>query len=82
MRKGMGVFDAAASLLGILRSEFGEKRVELCETMRSMEDEATVCAGGPESEFLSWHNFGLGIKILIYQDDLRTPIAEDSDDFR
>lgn len=82
MRKGMGVFDAAASLLGILRAEFGDKRVELCETMRSAEDEAQICSGGPESAFLSWHNYGLGIKILIYQDDLRTPIAEDSDDFR
>lgn len=82
MRKGLGVFDAVASLLGILRAEFGERRVELCETMRSSEDEALVCSGGPESEFLSWHNYGLGVKILIYENDMKTPLSGTGEDFR
>ena len=82
LRTGIGVYDAAAMLLAVLKNEYGEGRVELCECMRSMEDEAMMCSGSAESEFLSWHNYGLAVKIMIYQDDMRTPIDQDGDDFR
>ena len=82
MREGIGIYDKVAFLLSILKHEFGEKRVELINTWRSSEDQKGICTGGPESEMLSWHNYGLAAKILIYQDDCTTPIVDMSDDMK
>lgn len=76
LRDGLGIHDKVAMLLSILRKEFGESRVQLVETWRSMDDQTKVCSGGPESYFLSWHNYGLAVKILILQDDGRSPIEK------
>lgn len=80
LRDGLGIHHAVAMLLTILKHEFGEQRVMLIETMRSKEDEALQCTGSGESEFLSWHNYGLAVKILILKEDLRNTIEQDSED--
>jgi len=81
MRDGIGIRDKVAMLLAILRNSFGNNRVTLVGTYRSAADQATVCAGGPESEFLSWHNYGLAAKILIYKADGKTPMEKGDPDF-
>lgn len=81
LRDGLGVHHAVAMLVAILKNEFGAHRVTLCETMRSKEDEAIQCTGSSESEFLSWHNYGLAAKILITKEDNNhETIEEGSDD--
>lgn len=82
MREGIGLYDKVAFLLSILKHEFGETRIELINTWRSLEDQKGICTGGPESEMLSWHNYGLAAKILIYQNDGTTPIVDMSDDMK
>lgn len=81
MRDGIGIRDKVAMLLAILRNSFGNNRVTLVGTYRSAADQAAVCAGGPESEFLSWHNYGLAAKILIYKADGKTPMDKGDTDF-
>ena len=76
LREGIGIHDKVAMLLSILRHEFGNNRVQLIETYRSMDDQAKICSGGPESEFLSWHNYGLAAKIIIMKNDGRTPMEK------
>lgn len=80
LRKGINIYPSVAYLLKILKDEFGKDRVELLETTRSVDDQRARCLGGSESAFLSWHNYGLAVKIMIYQDDLKTPIKDGSDD--
>ena len=80
LRPGVDIYNKVAMLISILKHEFGSERVELIDTYRSLEDQKTFSAGGPESVFLSWHNFGLAAKIVIYQTDLTTPIEDKSDD--
>lgn len=80
LRKGINIYPSVAYLLKILKDEFGKDRVELLETTRSVDDQRARCLGGSESAFLSWHNYGLAVKIMIYQDDLQTPIKDGSDD--
>lgn len=80
LRKGINIYPSVAYLLKILKDEFGQDRVELLETTRSVDDQRARCLGGSESAFLSWHNYGLAVKIMIYQDDLQTPIKDGSDD--
>ena len=82
MREGIGLYDKVAFLVSILKHEFGDKRVELINTWRSSEDQKGICTGGAESEMLSWHNYGLAAKILIYQNDCTTPIVDMSDDMK
>ena len=82
MREGIGVYDKLAFLVSVLEHEFGKNRVDLINTWRSGEDQKGICTGGPESEMLSWHNYGLAAKILIYQDDCTTPIVDKSDDMK
>ena len=82
LRDGIGLHDKVAFLVSILKHEFGPSRVELINTWRSMEDQAGICTGGPESSMLSWHNYGLAAKILIYQNDGITPIVDMSDDMK
>jgi hypothetical protein len=80
LRKGINIYPSVAYLLKILKDEFGDDRVELVETTRSVDDQRARCLGGSESAFLSWHNYGLAVKIMIYQDDFKTPIKDGSDD--
>lgn len=82
LRAGMGIYDAVSILLGILRNEYGAPCVELAETMRSKEDQALVSSGGGESTFLSWHNYGLAVKILINDPSTGFPIEDGSDDMK
>mgnify|MGYP003300066022 CR=1 FL=1 len=76
LREGIGIHDKVAMLLSILKHEFGGNRVQLIETYRSMDDQASMCSGGPESAFLSWHNYGLAAKILILKNDGKTPMEK------
>lgn len=77
-----GICEKAAMLLRILEDEFGKDRVQLIETTRSIDDQAKVCLGGPESAFLSWHNYGLAVKIMVYQPDLTTPAELYGDEYK
>ena len=77
LREGLGIHDKVAMLVSILSREFGSNRVRLVETYRSLDDQIPLCSGGPESYFLSWHNYGLAARILILQDDGKTPITKD-----
>jgi hypothetical protein len=80
LRKGINIYPCVAHLIKILKDEFGKEKVELVETTRSVDDQRARCLGGSESAFLSWHNYGLATKIMIYQDDKKTPIKDGSDD--
>lgn len=82
MREGFGLYDKVAFLMSILTHEFGSTRVELINTWRSADDQKGICTGGPESSMLSWHNYGMAAKILIYQADGTTPIEDKSDDMK
>ena len=82
VREGIGLHDKVAMLVSILKHEFGDSRVSLAETYRSMEDQQRMCSGGPESEFLSWHNYGLAAKILIMKNDGKTPMEKDDPDMK
>lgn len=82
MREGFGLYDKVAFLMSILTHEFGSGRVELINTWRSADDQKGICTGGPESSMLSWHNYGMAAKILIYQADGTTPIEDKSDDMK
>lgn len=82
MRDGLGIHEKVAMLLSILKHEFGDNRVQLTETRRSMEDQEKMCTGGPESAFLSWHNYGLAAQILILKADGRTPIEKTDDEMK
>ena len=77
LREGLGIHDKVAMLISILSREFGSNRVKLVETYRSLDDQIPLCSGGPESYFLSWHNYGLAARILILQADGKTPITKD-----
>ena len=80
MRGGIDVYNKVQFLLKILQDEFGESRVNLIETTRSSKDQDYLQLGGPASTFLSWHNFGLAVKIVITQEDYITPIVDGSAD--
>lgn len=82
LREGMGLHDKVAMLVKILQKEFGDSRVQLVETYRSLEDQKPISTGGPESYFLSWHNYGLAAKILVLQEDGRTPIEKDGPEMK
>lgn len=82
MREGFGLYDKVAFLMSILTHEFGAGRVDLINTWRSDEDQKGICTGGPESSMLSWHNYGMAAKILIYKADRITPIEDKSDDMK
>ena len=82
MREGIGLYDKVAFLMSILIHEFGSGRVELINTWRSAADQKGICTGGPESSMLSWHNYGMAAKILIYKADGTTPIEDKSDDMK
>lgn len=81
MRASMGIYDAVAILMGILRNTYGASMVELVETMRSKDDQELMSSGGGESTFLSWHNYGLAVKILINDKSTGLPIEDGSPEF-
>jgi len=81
MRASMGIYDAVAILMGILRNTYGASMVELVETMRSKDDQELMSSGGGESTFLSWHNYGLAVKILISGKATGMPIEDGSPEF-
>ena len=80
MREGIDIYNKVNFLLRLLIQEFGENRVNLVETTRSLQDQNNLQLGGPSSNFLSWHNFGLAARIIINRGD-REPIVEGSEDF-
>jgi len=82
LRKGVDVYNKVQFLLEILKSEFNPSRVKLIETTRSWESQENLQTGGTSSSFLSWHNYGLSVKILITKEDGVTPIEEgDEEEF-
>jgi len=81
MRDGIDIYNKVQFLLQLLKTEFNETRVQLIETMRSWEDQEVLQVGGDPSNFLSWHNFGLSVKILITKEDGVKLIEEGSKDF-
>lgn len=81
MRSGIDVYNKVAFLMKLLITEFGESRVKLIETLRSVVDQDKLQLGGPSSVFLSWHNFGLGARIVIKSGNLVDSIEEGSSDF-
>ena len=82
MREGIGLYDKVSFLMSILSHEFGKSRVELISTWRSADDQKGICTGGDESAMLSWHNYGMAAKILVYQNDGITPIVDKSADMK
>lgn len=80
MRMGIDIYNKTQFLIKILETEFGKSRVNVIETMRSFDDQNTLQLGGAASNFLSWHNYGLAIKIKITQNDGITPIKDGSSD--
>ena len=82
LRASMGIYDAASILIGILRNAYGTSNVEVVETMRSLDDQQLMCSGGNECDFLSWHNYGLAIRILINDPATGMPIEDGSPQMR
>lgn len=81
LRSGIDIYGKVSFLLTILKDTFGSSRVSLIETTRSHEDQEVLQLGGPSSNFLSWHNYGLAVKILITEKDGYSPIVDGSDDY-
>lgn len=82
MRGGIDVYNKVQFLKRILENEFSKSRVKLIETTRSFRDQETLQLGGAASSFLSWHNFGLAVKIVITHEDGITQIKDGSNDFK
>jgi len=80
LRSGIDIYNKVEFLLKILEAEFGKSRVHLIETMRSTEDQDKLQLGGDVSTFLSWHNYGLSVKIRITKDDNITAIEDGTPD--
>lgn len=80
LRQGINIYPSVAHLIRILKDTFGSNRVQLCDATRSQDDQAKICLGGEESAFLSWHNYGLAVKILIYNPDCKTTIEPEGPD--
>ena len=82
LRDGLGIHDKVAMLVSVLKHEFGDRRVSLVDTYRSADDQAKMCSGGPESAFLSWHNYGLAARVLLLKEDGVTPMEKDDPDMK
>lgn len=80
MRPGLGIYNKVQFLMSILQDAYGTHRVKLIETNRSLEDQDKLQLGGASSNLLSWHNYGLAVKILITDDSGINTIKEGSDD--
>lgn len=81
MRGGLDIYKKAQFLVSILKDAFGNDRVKVTETLRSFEDQEKLQMGGSMSNFLSWHNYGLAMKIIITQENKVDLITDGSDDF-
>lgn len=81
MRKGLDIYNKVQFLIQILKSEFNKGRIKLIDTSRSWEDQHDLQSGGSVSEFLSWYNYGLAVKILITKEDGTTMLEENSEEF-
>ena len=81
MRGGIDIFTKAEFLLTVLRDAFGPTRVSLIETVRSHADQEVLQLGGASSNFLSWHNYGIAVKINITDADGISLIRDGSPDF-
>jgi hypothetical protein len=82
LRGGIDIYNKVQFLMQILNNEFGKNRVHLIETTRSFDDQEKLQLGGAVSSFLSWHNYGLAVKIRITEADLVTPILDGSADMK
>lgn len=81
MRGGLDIYNKVQFLMTLLQDSFGIHRVKLIETNRSVEDQDKLQLGGASSNFLSWHNYGLSVKILITDDSDTNTIKDGSPDF-
>ena len=81
MAASIQIHQKASFLLSVLIDAFGASRVKLIETVRSYDDQEILQMGGPSSNFLSWHNYGMSIKINIYEPNALTTIRDGSKDF-
>jgi hypothetical protein len=81
MHPGIDIYEKTQFLLSILKSEFGDSRIKIIETSRSVSDQDIKQTGGEPSTFLSWHNFGLSIRINIYASNKTDLIKEGTDDY-
>lgn len=81
LRSGIDLYPKVQFLLAVLNDTFGTSRVSLIETTRSYDDQEVLQLGGANSNFLSWHNYGLAVKINITGKDGVTLIRDGSDDF-
>ena len=81
LRNDYDVHDKVQFLVNILKTEFGSNRVKLIECARSSETQNKRQLGGDVSNMLSWHNYGLGARILITGEDGIKMIEDGSDDF-
>lgn len=81
LRSGIDIYPKVQFLLAVLNDTFGTSRVSLIETTRSYDDQEVLQLGGANSNFLSWHNYGLAVKINITAKDGVTLIRDGSPDF-
>lgn len=65
-------------LITLLKSKFGNSRVILSDTTKSKSTTDELFNG--ESTYLSWHNYGRAVRILIYDSDGML-VKDNSDDF-
>lgn len=82
MRAGIDVYGKVSVLLSFLKSAFGDDRVQLLCTSRSMDDQDSISCGGDESSMLSWHNYGLAARIRILSGDGISVIKDGDSDYR
>jgi hypothetical protein len=81
LRNVYGIHDKAQFLLNVLKNEFGSNNVKVTSTLRSSETQNKKQLGGINSNMLSWHNYGLAIKIAILGSDGLTLITESSEEY-
>lgn len=81
MQSILDIHAKASFLFTILCDAFGVSRVKIIETVRSHDDQETLQVDGPASNFLSWHNYGLSIKINVYEPNSMVTIRDGSKDF-
>lgn len=81
MQSILDIHAKASFLYTILCDAFGVSRVQIIETVRSHDDQETLQVDGPASNFLSWHNYGLSIKINVYESNSMVTIRDGSKDF-
>jgi hypothetical protein len=81
MRDIYGIQEKVQFLINILKTEFGSNNVKITSTVRSSETQNKKQLGGASSNMLSWHNYGLAVKIGILGSDGLTLIDESSEEY-